>query len=128
MTRYILMILLAGVLVGGCVNRPAHVAITLPTDLPSSARIYRVKAFVLISMPAAELTDYARRTHRFPFPVDGFADMDNRTLYVRRPAVGPTNRYGQVLLDFNTLGHELWHLPELGHYWHTNYVAPVKKQ
>lgn len=44
--------------------------------------------------------------------VNGFCNMKTRTLYVKRESMNSN------LPDMRVLGHELWHLKELGGYWH----------
>lgn len=47
--------------------------------------------------------------------VDGFIHYPERTIYVK---YNGEDYKGRRTPDFNALGHEVWHLQELGHRWH----------
>ena len=89
----ILAACLAGVIaVMGCVA-------TEPT------RVHTVERFKLLVCPQ----DNIMRLSRIP-QCRGFAQTDERIIFVRWDASGRTDKHGERLPDFETLGHEVWHL------------------
>lgn len=64
-------------------------------------RVYEVESFKLVIMDSRNL--YPRR---------GYCDMKHRIIYVQWSDVN------KDLPRLETLGHEVWHLPELGGVWH----------
>ena len=58
--------------------------------------------------------------------VGGYFEFDTRTMHVPYSPYGYDMRSNR-LPNFDTLGHELWHLPELGGSWHSNIFQNIKR-
>ena len=65
---------------------------------PKMTQIYYVPAFTIV---VADGSNFA--------PALGWCDQKNRIVYVK---------YDGDMPRLETLGHEVWHLPELGGKWH----------
>jgi len=72
---------------------------------------HRVEAFTLVVADRGDVQKaYERYTNRKTQQVSGFYDPMTRMMWVTRGYGGRP--------DLTILGHELWHLPELGKEWH----------
>lgn len=113
----------------GCVTRPAVNEVSFTRDWDtwaiddrpvseSDTIVVEVPAFTVTVMPLDELNElWDELEPGSKFDVWGFAVPSERALYV------PWAKYrwdvdGFPVVDLETLGHEVWHLPELGGDWH----------
>lgn len=124
--KRLLIILL--VFLGGCATRPPVTynystrnwdlwAIDdRPVNETDTVKVEVVEPFTIVVMPLDELNDlWDKKYPEDHRDVLGF--IEGRTIYV------PWERWrwdrdGFPLPVLETLGHELWHLPELGGWWH----------
>lgn len=80
--------------------------------------VIEVPAFTLVVMPLDELNKlFHVRYPEIENDVWGFAEPWDRTIFTHW-AKWRWDKDGFPLPDMETMGHELWHLPELGHHWH----------
>lgn len=90
-------------------DRPVNSSDTITVTVPE---------FTVVLMPFDDLNEfYATKYPGQKGKVWGFAEPANRTFYVRW-ANRRWDKDGFPLPDLETLGHELWHMPELGNMWH----------
>jgi hypothetical protein len=105
-----------------------------PIAKPTSSNVVReptplqvlqlAKPFTIILHDSSELRRYG--SNRFGFAISGYCETNARILHVNYS--GNKDMMGKPLPDFDTLGHEVWHLIEFGGTWHPNpFVQAVKK-
>jgi len=71
---------------------------------------FRIRVVNQIKLKEEYYTKYARRDVR------GWHNYQKNEIVV--PYSGEKDKFGRPLPDFETLGHEIWHLKELGGKWH----------
>ena len=100
-------------LLGGC---------SLPKEQPVSLEIQNLRVNVM------ELDDIQKLYYNKygDKRVLGFADLGKREIYV--PYGQDYNDCGQRMPDFRVLGHEVWHMQELGGLFHDNKCPASEKR
>lgn len=109
---FAILLLAVCVLISGCASRP------LP-EIPSfPAQAFHVKQpFYIVCADQADITRIAVEYGMPANTMAAYINIDGtRILYV--PWSGYVDVNGKPIPDFDSLGHEVWHLPELGGQWH----------
>lgn len=90
---------------------------TLPPSSVDTKQIFKVEGFTLVLKEKEHIRKMVEERLGITNAM-GFFDGATRTLYV--PFSGDCDRFNREMPDLETLGHEVWHIPELGGMWHTN--------
>ena len=98
-------------------KNPLLVAQSVIPGVTNQARVYRIVLPFTIAVEN-ESVIATQGFKLFGVNARGYYDKNTRTLHV--PVSEEKDRFGNNLPAFETLGHELWHLPELGALFHTN--------
>lgn len=93
----ICLICLLGIVLTGCVTKQPR-------------RTYPVQGFTLVVMEQQQIRELYKMMYGIDHPfIQGYCDQKARVMYVSYAGDKPR---------FETLGHEVWHLDELGGRWH----------
>ena len=79
-------------------------------------RTYQLKPVTIILADYGEISDEYEMLTGYAGGAYGYAEMDKRCVHVKYSGRKDIN--GEELPDFHALGHEIWHMRELGGWFH----------